>query len=155
MFETLHSIHAILFHFDDDRSSRILERLIAKGGFDEDMGQPEGYGAFDEDASATDSLRYQFWGRRLADLHKFVLSRPPRNRLERWIKWQTSESNAFMVALAALVISVAVGILSLGLAAFQTWVAWKAWKEPVSSDDAEVVALLQEIAELIRQQRRW
>ncbi|KAK3372111.1 hypothetical protein B0H63DRAFT_513608 [Podospora didyma] len=33
----------IFFHFDGDRSSHILERLITKVGFDEDCAQPEGY----------------------------------------------------------------------------------------------------------------
>jgi hypothetical protein len=69
------------------------------------------------------------------------------------MKWQTSESNAFAVALAALLISIVVGILSLGLGSLQAWIAWKAWTEPVSNDE-ETTALLREIAELLRQQRR-
>ena len=93
-----------------------------------------------------------FWGRRLAELYAFVIDRPPRNRFERWIKWQTSESNAFIVALAALFISIAVGILSLGLAILQSWIAWKAWKYPISGDNAEIIAKLQELVELMQQQ---
>ncbi|KAL2128568.1 hypothetical protein VTI74DRAFT_9009 [Chaetomium olivicolor] len=147
--ETLHSIQAILFHFDDHRSSRVLERLITKDGFDEDCSQAEGYKLF-EDA---DMREYQYWGDRLAALYGFIHARPPRNKFERWIKWQTSESNALAVALAALLISIVVGMLSLALAALQAWVAWKAWQEPVSGDD-ETTALLHEIAELLRQQLR-
>lgn len=93
-----------------------------------------------------------FWGRRLAEIHAFVSDRPPRNKFERWVKWQTSESNAFIVALAALLISIVVGILSLGLAVLQSWIAWKAWKDPIPADDADIVAKLQELMELIRQQ---
>ncbi|KAK0616615.1 hypothetical protein B0T14DRAFT_435652, partial [Immersiella caudata] len=100
-----------------------------------------------------DNLEYLYWGDRLAALHAFVLDRPPRNRFERWIKWQASDSNIFAVALVALLISNAVGILSLGGTAFQSWVAWKAWKEPVASDDTEVVADLRELAELVRLRR--
>jgi len=77
-------------------------------------------------------LEYMYWGKRLVTLHAFLHNRPPRNRFERWIKWQTSESNAFAVALFALLISVVVGLLSLGLAGIQTWIAYKAWKEPIN-----------------------
>lgn len=77
--------------------------------------------------------------------------RPPRNKFERWVKWQTSDSNAFAVVLAALLISVIVGILSLAVAGYQTWVAWKAWKEPVPSITDATAAVLHEVAELLRQ----
>ncbi|KAH6867873.1 hypothetical protein B0T10DRAFT_553878 [Thelonectria olida] len=145
--ETLHSLQTILFHFDDHRSGKILERLISRDGFDEDCAQPEGYKIFDD----SDGLEYVFWGERLATLHEFVLNRPPRNKFERWIKWQTSDSNAFAIALAALIISILVGVLTLGLSGFQAWVAWKAWKEPVSNGDDTVISL-QELIEWIRQQ---
>ncbi len=147
--ETLHSIQTILFHFSDHRSSLILERLMAKQGFDEDCAQAQGYRMFTD----ADLMEYKYWGERLAILQGFMRERPPRNRFERWIKWQTSESNAFALALAALVISVVVGLLSLGVAGLQSWLAWKAWKEPISNDD-DTIAILQEIADLLRQQSR-
>ncbi|KAK4150858.1 hypothetical protein C8A00DRAFT_36506 [Chaetomidium leptoderma] len=148
LVETLHSIQAILFHFDDSKSRPILKRLIAKNGFDSDYGNAEGYKMFDD---VIHDLEYKYWGERLAVLHGFTRERPPRNKFERWMRWQASESNAFAVALAALLISVVVGILGLGLAAFQSWVAWKAWKDPVSNDDG-TAEILREIAELFRQQ---
>lgn len=77
-------------------------------------------------------FQYLYWGDRLARLNNFVIDRPPRNKFERWVKWQTSDSNAFCIALLALVISILVGLLSLGLSGFQAWIAWKAWKEPNS-----------------------
>jgi len=87
---------------------------------------------------------YFYWGERLATLHEFLQNRPPRNKFDRWIKWQTSDSNAFLVAITALVISVVIGLLSLGLAVCQTWIAWKTWKESVSqSGDIGVVKMQQ------------
>lgn len=147
--ETLHSIQAILFHFDDHRSSRILERLITKDGFDEHCAQAEGYKIFD----GADNLDYRYWGERLAALHNFTRERPPRNKFERWMKWQSSERNAFAVALAALLISILVGLLSLAVAGLQTWIAWEAWKQPVSNDD-ETIEILREVANLLREQLR-
>jgi hypothetical protein len=147
--ETLHSIQAILFHFDDHRSSRILKRLIAKEEFDKDCEQAEGYKLFTE----ADMTEYRYWGERLATLQDFMRERPPRNKFERWMKWQTSESNAFTVALAALLISIVVGVVSLAVAALQGWIAWKAWRDPVSNDD-DIIEVLQQIADLLRQRPR-
>ncbi|PHH93005.1 hypothetical protein CDD83_2494 [Cordyceps sp. RAO-2017] len=127
--ETLHSLQSILFHWNDRRSTAILDQLIESKGFDEDCAEAEGYFTLDD---SIDQHGYVYWGERLATLHGLMKDRPPRNAFERWIKWQTSESNALLVAVLALVISIFVGILSLGLAALQTWIAWKAWKEPVA-----------------------
>ncbi|KAM5359542.1 hypothetical protein ACJZ2D_014398 [Fusarium nematophilum] len=109
LVETLHSLQSILFHWSDERSSRIWRQLIQKKGFDQDCAEPE--------------------GTRLAEIYDHVIDRPPKNWFERWINWQTSESNAFAIALAALVISIIVGCLSLGLSAVQIWIAWRAWKD--------------------------
>ncbi|KAL6406835.1 hypothetical protein AUP68_09643 [Ilyonectria robusta] len=123
--ETLHSIQDILFHWRDEKSLKLLEGLIKKKGFDADCAEKE----------RSEPLReYLYWGERLAVLHDLVINRPPRNKFERWVKWQTSESNAFIVALGALVISIIVGVLSLGLSGLQVWIAWRAWKDATNPD---------------------
>ncbi|KAH7019620.1 hypothetical protein EDB80DRAFT_205308 [Ilyonectria destructans] len=129
--ETLHSIQSILFQWRDRRSTKILKRLIRTKGFDEDCTWDEGNATFND---SLHNDEYFYWGHRLVELHDLVRDRRPRNRFERWIKWQTSESNAFALALAALVISVVVGLLSLGLSAFQAWISWKAWKASISTN---------------------
>ncbi len=155
LFETLHSIQEILFHFNDRGSRPILKRLIAKDGFDKSYATAEGYKGykfFDDE----DGPEYRYWGERLEALYTFTRQRLPRNKFERWMKWQASDGNAFALALAALLISIVVGILSLGLAALQSWIAWEAWKEPVSNggSDDETTALLREIVELLRRQQQ-
>ncbi|RSL97528.1 hypothetical protein CEP52_010827 [Fusarium oligoseptatum] len=131
--ETLHSLQSILFHWNDRPSSSILGRLIRRRGFDEACDEPEGLQMFDD---SQERFQYLYWGERLATLHDFVVDRPPRNKFERWVKWQTSDSNAFFIALLALAVSILVGLLSLGLSGLQAWIAWKAWKEPNSPPDA-------------------
>jgi hypothetical protein len=146
--EALHSFQDILFKFDDAKSQKLLKRLVKKG-FDKDSALAEGYRIFD---SRHDLEHYQYFGKRLAALDDYVQGRPPRNKFERWMKWQTSDSNAFTVALAALLISIVVGILTLGLSGFQAWVAWKAWKEPVSGE-GEISVSLDDLLEWARRQR--
>jgi len=105
----------------------ILQRLIKKKDFDEACCIHEGYKVFRDTA---EDFQYMYWGERLAMLHDLVLGRPPQTSFQRWIRWQTSESNSFLIAISALVISIVVGIFSLGLSGFQAWVAWQAWKYP-------------------------
>jgi hypothetical protein len=104
-----------------------LQQLIRRKGFDSACAVHEGYKMF-QDVSG--DFPYIYWGERLAILHDLVLDRPPRTDFERWIRLQTSESNSFLIAMLALVISIIVGILTLGLSGFQAWVAWQAWKYP-------------------------
>ncbi|KAK3308753.1 uncharacterized protein B0T15DRAFT_491310 [Chaetomium strumarium] len=86
--ETLHSLQSILFRYDDEKSTAILQQPIKKKGFD---------------------------GGRLAIIHDLTRERPPRTSFGRWVYWQTSESNSFLIAMLALLISIIVGVLSLGL----------------------------------------
>lgn len=129
LVETLHSLQSILFWWNDNRSARILDRLIKQPkGFDEDSQYWDGLVIFHE---LPGDFKYQYWGERLAALHSFIMQKPPRNRLERWFEKQSTEGNALFIALIALLISIVIGIISIGLAAFQTWIAWMAWKYPV------------------------
>ncbi|GJC82249.1 hypothetical protein ColLi_05087 [Colletotrichum liriopes] len=91
-----------------------------------DQSQPLTHGMVDSLQSAPIRLL----GERLALLHEMVMSRPPRNKLERWLHRQSNEGNALFIALVALLISILVGIISIGLAAVQIWIAWMAWKHP-------------------------
>ncbi|KAK0673178.1 hypothetical protein QBC41DRAFT_343236 [Cercophora samala] len=129
--ETLHSLQSILFSHDDDRSMDLLKKkLIKKKGFDRSCALLEGYLPFNDDP---DDFVYAYWGDRLTILHDLVRDRPPRTKFEKWIKWQTTERNFFLVAGLALIISAVVGVLSLVLAIFQSFIAWQAWKHPATT----------------------
>lgn len=80
-----------------------------------------------------EDFQYVYWSERLLELHNFMQNPPPRTRFQRWIKWQTTESNSFIVAMIALMITIIVAILTLGLTGFQTWISWQAWKHPLQS----------------------
>lgn len=129
LVETLHSLQGILFPSVDPISANILDELIAKEGFDPQCAEYEGYKLFSE---PPEDFEYVFWGKRLAQLHHLMVHRPPRNMLERWFQRQSSEGNALFVALLALLISIAVGLISIILACVQVWIAWMAWKYPVA-----------------------
>ncbi|KZL69711.1 uncharacterized protein CT0861_09246 [Colletotrichum tofieldiae] len=129
LVETLHSLQSVLFPSIDQKSAEVLDNLTSKrvGGFDRECAEYEGYNIFQDHP---EGFKYVYWGERLALLHEMVMSRPPRNKLERWLHRQSNEGNALFIALVALLISILVGIISIGLAAVQIWIAWMAWKHP-------------------------
>ncbi|KAF9878521.1 hypothetical protein CkaCkLH20_04013 [Colletotrichum karsti] len=131
LVETLHSVQSILFPSIDRKSVPILDDLIANQdtAFDRECADYDGYGLFQEPPAG---FSYLYWGDRLALLHELVISRPPRNKLERWLHRQSNEGNALFIALVALLISIFVGILSIGIGAVQIWIAWMAWKYPLT-----------------------
>ncbi|KAJ4396544.1 hypothetical protein N0V93_000764 [Gnomoniopsis smithogilvyi] len=125
--ETLFSLQSIFFCYNDDDSMNILYDVIRKSGLDSTCCIHDGYHLFD---NSDDDFTYVYWGERLLELHSFLKNPPPRSRFERWIRWQTSDSNSFLVAISALIITIFVSVLTLGLTGFQAWVSWEAWKHP-------------------------
>ncbi|WQF87713.1 hypothetical protein CDEST_12727 [Colletotrichum destructivum] len=130
LFETLYSLQDILFPPHDNRSARILEKLVYKRRNNFDRGCIEYDGCLPTD-QLPDNFGYVHWGQRLLRLHQHLRSRPPRNKLERWLHKKSNEGNPLFAALAALCISICVGIISIGLAGVQIWIGWMAWKHPV------------------------
>ncbi|KAF4992807.1 hypothetical protein FGRMN_6909 [Fusarium graminum] len=129
--ETLYTLQGILFPSLDNKSGDVLNTLIRRDGFDPECAQYEGYKIFSE---PPEHFQYVYWGKRIAQLHELVKSRPPRNKAEKWFQQKTSERNALLIALLALFISIFVGILSIILGIVQVWIAWMAWKHPVRED---------------------
>lgn len=122
--ETLHSLQSILFHYGDTKSNEILQKLVKEEGFDPSCEEANGYLPFREDA-VEDGLKdfmYTYWGDRLAIIHAFTLDRPPRGRIGKLVKRHTTDRNLFIIAVMALIVSAAVGII-------QTAIAWMAWKD--------------------------
>ncbi|KAH0421969.1 hypothetical protein CcaCcLH18_13098 [Colletotrichum camelliae] len=127
--ETLHSIQAVLFPPHNKKAARILKKLISNRDtqFDPECARYDG-------ETLPKDFRYIYWAKRIADLHDLLEKRPPRNGMERWLQWQSSEGNALLVAFIALLISIIVGVISIGLSAVQIWISWMAWKHPPKSN---------------------
>jgi hypothetical protein len=124
LFETLHSLQDILFPLRDHRSEKILRKLIGRNGFDPECCEYDGYNVFHK------GMRYMYWGERIARLYELAKKRPPRNKLERWFDRRSTDGNAFSIALLAVGISILVGIVTIMMSGFQSWIAWMAWKYP-------------------------
>ncbi|KAF2420308.1 hypothetical protein EJ08DRAFT_550934, partial [Tothia fuscella] len=128
LIETLHSLQSIIFPSTDGRSRLLLEQLIRRKLFDSECAEYDGYRRF---RGLPEDFTYKYWGDRIVKLNEVMARRVPRNKFSRWLYWQTSDGNALMIALLALLITIVLGVLSLGVACFQTWIAWQAWRSPV------------------------
>lgn len=126
MVETLRSIQYLLFPYEDLKSTKILDQLIQRDGFDAECAEYDDYAldGLDED-------KYLYWGQRIAALHKVIDNRPPRNSLERWLQRHDTERNVLFFALVGLSIWTIVSIIRIGLLAVQIWVSYEAWQHPV------------------------
>ncbi|KAL8318494.1 hypothetical protein RB597_005670 [Gaeumannomyces tritici] len=143
LLETLHSLQDIIFPSIDDVSADMLDRLIKRerGAFDAECANYEGYKLFGSRVSGGGGdtpagFIYLYWGKRLTELHGLLDCRLPRNKLERWLYQQSSDGNALFVALAALLISIIVGVLAILLSVAQLVIAYLAWKNPVAPPSA-------------------
>jgi hypothetical protein len=130
LFETIHSLQSILFPSADVKAHKMMERLVRKQNLDPECNHYAGYKRQDV-SFGVDGAQYKYWGERLQILQDLLRERPPTTKWEKWLQWQSSDTNAFAIAILALLISILVGIISIGLSAVQVWIAWMAWKHPV------------------------
>lgn len=67
------------------------------------------------------------------DLYDEVGNPSPRGFMEKWFERKSGARYVMMATFIGVVIAVILGILSLAVGIFQSWVAYQAWKHPVST----------------------
>ncbi|KAK8014736.1 hypothetical protein PG990_008032 [Apiospora arundinis] len=123
--EVLHSIQVVLFRFNTP-SEDVLRSLVRKESLDPDYIQ-YGFGV------GEDNLEYSCFGSKLMDLYDEVDNPSPRGFMEKWFERKSGARYVMMATFIGVVIAVVLGILSLAVGIFQSWVAYQAWKHPVST----------------------
>ncbi|XXH05957.1 hypothetical protein Hte_012400 [Hypoxylon texense] len=113
LFETLLSLHSILFPIVDSRSKRsisLLEKCIRTQRLDKELLW------FEYVRPVPSNFTFEYWGGRLEKLQELTKGPPPRNFLVSLFERHTSERNALTVAIIGLL-----GVFQLAI----TWFAWK------------------------------
>lgn len=126
--EALDSIHKILFPPDPDSQS-LLSSLVLRSSFDEDCLR------FESTAYRADNekdINFHYFGSRLAALYDELENPTPRGWLQKWLERKSGARYVMMATLVGVMIAVILGILGLGVASFQAWVAYQQWKHPVT-----------------------
>ncbi|KAJ5885186.1 hypothetical protein N7495_009696 [Penicillium taxi] len=123
--EALHSLQMVLFPLGTD-SELILRRLVAKHSLDPDCVNYD-FAAYEDD------FTYRHFGSRLRELYDEVENPSPRGFMEKWFERKSGARYVMMATFIGVIIAVILGILSLIVGIFQAWVAYEAWKNPVTA----------------------
>jgi hypothetical protein len=122
------TIQQILFPLDSE-SEPILRSLISKQGLDPDCQRRDA--SVYRRASEKD-IQYHYFGCRMIELMDEIENPAPRGAFGKWLQRKSGNSRySIEIALYGLMFALVLGTLGLGLAIFQAWVAYQAWKEPV------------------------
>lgn len=127
IIETLDSIQGILFPMEPE-SQKLLRTLVSKESFDPDCSR-----LVEDLPYANADIKYQYWGSRLMDLFDEMENPKPRGAFSRWLAPRSKERHVMLAALLGILTAVILGLLALIVAVFQTYIAWQAWKHPVST----------------------
>ncbi|KAI1404772.1 hypothetical protein F4819DRAFT_446314 [Hypoxylon fuscum] len=126
LFETLLSLHSILFPIASSGSKRsisLLRKCIRAQGLDSELLW------FEYVRPIPSDFTFKYWGRRLEKLQELTKRPPPRNSLVSWFERHTSERNALTVAIIGLFLTALLGFLGVVVGMFQLVIAWMAWKD--------------------------
>ncbi|KAH8649061.1 hypothetical protein BX600DRAFT_442333 [Xylariales sp. PMI_506] len=124
--EALHSLQMVVFPFGTD-SELILRRVVAKHSLDPDCTNYDF-------ATYEDDFTYRYFGSRLLELYDEVENPSPRGLMEKWFERKSGARYVMMATFVGVIIAVILGILSLAVGIFQSWVAYESWKHPVTAD---------------------
>lgn len=128
VLETLVTTKEILFS-NDAHSHAMLQNLVSKKGFDPDIlrivDSPEYV------VAVRKPINYVYWGTRLMELHDELENPTPRGFMATWLERKSGARYMMLATIAGLAFAILLGIVGVGLSAFQAWIGWQQWKHPV------------------------
>lgn len=129
VLEVLESIQGILFPIADKSSKQLLQSLISTCGFDPDVLRFE---VSSVRRVGEENIPYMYLAERLSELHSELENPRPRGRLEQVLERKSGARYVMLATLIGVVFAVLLGMISLGVSSYQTYIAYQAWKHPVS-----------------------
>jgi hypothetical protein len=114
----------------DPKSRAILLSLTTTSGFDPDALRFESISIRNVDEK---DIAYHYLGARLADLYEELENPKPRGLLEKWLERKSGARHLMLATLVGVVIAIILGIAGIAVGAYQAWVTYQAWKNPVSN----------------------
>lgn len=131
MLEILDTTQGLLFPLSEPRSKRLLQSLIQSCSLDPDIINFE----FSSVRKVgEENIAYIFLADRLSDLYNEVRNPRPRGWLETQMERKSGSRYMMMATLIGVFIAVLLGMMSLALSSYQTWIAYQAWQHPVAPD---------------------
>lgn len=133
--ETLYTLQ-ILFPSDNQSTSKLIEKLVSTEGFDPNVGKHITNGTDDNGielkGEQKEAQKWKYWGSRMLDLYEELQNERPHGTWDVWVERNSKNRHVMMATIIGVFIAVLLGVLSLCLAGLQTWISYRAWKNPVS-----------------------
>ncbi|KAM7220164.1 hypothetical protein V8F06_004492 [Rhypophila decipiens] len=115
VIEVLDSIQGILFPLADRKSRGLLQSLFSS------IRNP-----------GEETITYIYFADRLSDIYNEVQNPRPRTWLERQVERKSGARYMMMATLIGVIFAVLLGMASLAVSTYQTWIAYQAWQHPVT-----------------------
>ncbi|KAG8675807.1 hypothetical protein FPOAC2_01885 [Fusarium poae] len=128
VLEILDSLQGTLFPLSDPKSKKLARSLIKNCSFDPDILNFEFSSVR---RVGEESVPYIYLADRLADLYNELETPQPRSWLQRSMQRKSGARHVMMATLIGVAIAIILGIVSLAVSSYQTWIAYQAWKHPV------------------------
>jgi hypothetical protein len=127
VLEALDSIQKILFPLTDKKSHALLQSLTSSraAGFDPDCLRFESSSIRLPEEK---DIAYYYFGSRLMDLYEELQDPKPRGWLERWLERRSAPRYVMMATVFGVLAAVLLGIASLIVSSYQTWITYRQWK---------------------------
>lgn len=113
----------------EPKSKRLLRSLTEQYSLDPDIQHLE-VSAIRK--TGEESIEYVFLADRLAALHNELQTPRPRGWLGRRLERKSGARYMLMATLCGVAFAVLLGMASLAVTCYQTWIAYQAWQHPVS-----------------------
>lgn len=111
-------------------------KLVSTEGFDPNVGKHTTNGTEDNGielkGEQKEAQKWKYWGSRMLDLYEELQNERPHGTWDVWVERNSKNRHVMMATIIGVFIAVLLGLLSLGLAGLQTWISYRAWKNPVS-----------------------
>ncbi|KAI8940884.1 hypothetical protein NX059_002144 [Plenodomus lindquistii] len=77
---------------------------------------------------------YSYFGVQMAAIHEEIQNPTPHPDWDSWLQKYSGQRYMLMATMIGVFIAVTLGVLSLGVSAFQAWISWQQWKHPIQQD---------------------
>lgn len=122
----------MLFPLHDKKSRKLLRSLVRSkhSSFDPETLNFDYTSIRNPDEQ---SIGYSYLAERLSTLYSELEDPEPRTRLDKILQRKSKDRHVMAATLIGVLIALVLGFASLALSAYQTYIAYQAWKYPVVS----------------------
>lgn len=130
ILELLDSLQGVLFPLSDKKSRKLLRSLVATLDLDPDILR---FDFASNRNNGEETIPYYYLTGRLSDLQNELESPRPQGWFERQMERKSGARYMMMATIIGLGFAIFLGMASLVVSSYQTWLTYQAWQHPVPS----------------------